>query len=170
MKPSVGHLEATWTKALVVDNGSTMFCFVTVDAIGADGTIIKMAYDIAAARGFRVPFENVAMHGSHTHSGPAGITDEFLWEFAPAMDLVVPELQSLVANDLAEAMLEAQKNLQPASMGIGASVTGSCTIMRTVTFMHHHRTLAHTCRCGAAAWGHSQSPSKCESLPAQGLH
>lgn len=84
-----------------------------------------------------MPFENVAMHGSHTHSGIAGITDEFLWEFAPAMDLVVPELQSLVANSIAEAMLEAQKNLQPASMGIGVSVAGSCTVVRTVTFTHH---------------------------------
>ena len=124
MKPSVGHLEATWAKALVIDNGTTTFCFATFDAIGADGTILKMAYDIAAEKGFRVPFENVALHGSHTHSGPAGITDEFLWEFAPAMDLVVPELQSLSANYLAEAMLEAQKNLQPASMGIGAPVVG----------------------------------------------
>lgn len=124
MKPSVGHLEATWAKALVIDNGTTTFCFSTFDAIGADGTILKMAYDIAAEKGFRVPFENVALHGSHTHSGPAGITDEFLWEFAPAMDLVVPELQSLSANYLAEAMLEAQKNLQPASMGIGAPVVG----------------------------------------------
>lgn len=124
MKPSIGHLEATWTKALVIDNGTTTFCFVTFDAIGADGTIVKMAYDIAAEKGFRVPFENVALHGSHTHSGPAGITDEFLWEFAPAMDLVVPELQSLSANYVAEAMLEAQKNLQPASMGIGAPVAG----------------------------------------------
>lgn len=124
MKPSVGHLEATWAKALVIDNGTTIFCFATFDAIGADGTILKMAYDIAAEKGFRVPFENVALHGSHTHSGPAGITDEFLWEFAPAMDLVVPELQSLSANYLAEAMLEAQKNLQPASMGIGAPVVG----------------------------------------------
>ena len=82
-----------------------------------------------------MPFENVAMHGSHTHSGPAGITDEFLWEFAPAMDLVVPELQSMMANFMAEAMLEAQKNLQPASMGIGGSAVGPCTAMHTVTFL-----------------------------------
>ena len=159
MKPSTGHLEATWAKALVIDNGTTMFCFVTFDAIGADGTILKMAYDIAAEQGLKVPFENVALHGSHTHSGPAGITDEFLWEFAPAMDLVVPELQSLAANSIAEAMLEAQKNLQPASMGIGVSGAGSRVVTCIVMFLHCDHILSHTCRCRTASWSHCQPPS-----------
>ena len=119
MKPSTGHLEPTWAKAVVISDGKESFCFVTIDAIGADGTLRKMAYDIAADKGFPVPYSNLALHGSHTHSGPGGITDEFLWEVAPAMDLVVPELQTLMASHVAAAMLQAAEALQPAVMGIG---------------------------------------------------
>ena len=119
MKPSIGHLTPTWVKALILSDGSTTFCFVTVDAIGAGGTLLEMAYDKAAGRGFKVPIENVALHGSHTHSGPAGITPEFLWEFAPAMDLVVPQLQEMLATFIADAMLEAGEKMQDASIGIG---------------------------------------------------
>lgn len=45
---------------------------------------------MAVARGFKIPFENVAMFGSHTHSGPGAITPEMLWAVAPATDLLVP--------------------------------------------------------------------------------
>lgn len=50
----------------------------------------RLAYDIAAGKGFKVPFENVAMFGSHSHSGPGAITPELLWEVAPATDLIIP--------------------------------------------------------------------------------
>jgi len=56
----------------------------------SDGTLAKLAYDIAASKGFTIPFDNVAMFGSHSHSGPGAITPEFLWAVAPATDLIVP--------------------------------------------------------------------------------
>ena len=58
--------------------------------VGADGTLRKLAHTKAAAQGFPIPLENMIMSGSHSHSGPGGITPEFLWEFAPATDLIVP--------------------------------------------------------------------------------
>jgi hypothetical protein len=130
MKPSVGHLEPTWAKAVVVSDGSVSFCFITIDAIGADGTLRRMAYDMAVQQGFSIPFDNVAMHGSHSHSGPGGITDEFLWEFAPAMDLIVPELQTAMAGHVADAMVQAEKAMQPASIGIGVGQLHGVTINR----------------------------------------
>ena len=51
---------------------------------------MQLAYNMAAAKGFNIPFENVAMFGSHSHSGPGAITPEMLWAFAPATDLLVP--------------------------------------------------------------------------------
>ncbi|XP_065846557.1 neutral ceramidase A-like [Oscarella lobularis] len=118
MTPSVGHLQTTWAKALLLDNGNTTFCFLTVDAIGADGTLRKLAWEKAAARGFTVPFDRFTVHGSHTHSGPGAVTPELLWSLAPATDILVPELQDMLASSLADAMLQAQANLQPAKMGI----------------------------------------------------
>lgn len=104
---------------------------------GSDGTLAQLAYDMATAKGFNMPFENVAMFGSHTHSGPGAITPEMLWEFAPATDLIVPgvgsfstlavkhlmsflhsELQTMLAASIAEAMIQAAANLQEASIGI----------------------------------------------------
>ena len=57
---------------------------------GSDGTLAELAYEMAAAQGFNIPFDNVAMFGSHTHSGPGAITPEMLWAVAPATDLLVP--------------------------------------------------------------------------------
>ena len=55
---------------------------------------MRLAYNMAAAKGFNIPFENVAMFGSHSHSGPGAITPEMLWAFAPATDLLVPGEQN----------------------------------------------------------------------------
>ncbi|XP_065899921.1 neutral ceramidase B-like [Dysidea avara] len=118
MLPSTGHLTPTWVKALVIDTGDEQICFVTVDAIGSDGTLAELAYDIATSKGFRIPFDNVAMFGSHSHSGPGAITPEFLWAVVPATDLLVPELQEMFATSIANAMLQAQENLQDGTMGI----------------------------------------------------
>jgi len=101
---------------------------------------MQLAYDIAASKGFTIPFDNVAMFGSHTHSGPGAITPEFIWEVAPATDLLVPgennttycnithfivltELQEMLAESIATAMLEAAANLQDGSIGIGMHTT-----------------------------------------------
>ena len=63
---------------------------------GSDGTLAELAYEMAAAQGFNIPFDNVAMFGSHTHSGPGAITPEMLWAVAPATDLLVPGKKSQI--------------------------------------------------------------------------
>lgn len=68
--------------------------------------------DIAASKGFTVPYENVILSGSHSHSGPGGVSSEKLWEYAPATDLLVPELREMLATSLADALLQAEQNLK----------------------------------------------------------
>ncbi|KJE90076.1 hypothetical protein CAOG_01451 [Capsaspora owczarzaki ATCC 30864] len=119
MTPSVGHLDPTWAKALVIDDGNTKFCFATIDAIGSEGDLRKMAYDNAVSRGFTVPYGQFILSASHTHSGPAGISSSFLFEAAPAMDLKVAALQELMASHIADALVQAEQNLAPAQFGIG---------------------------------------------------
>ena len=60
---------------------------------GSDGTLTELAYEMAAAQGFKIPFDNIAMFGSHSHSGPGAISPEMLWAIAPATDLLVPGVQ-----------------------------------------------------------------------------
>lgn len=37
MMPSVGRIDPTWVKALVIDTGSDVYSWVTIDAIGTFG-------------------------------------------------------------------------------------------------------------------------------------
>jgi len=119
MTGALGHLDPTWVKVLVLDNSKVQVCIVTLDGIGSDANINQMAWYIAAASGFTVPFENCVFSSSHSHSGPGAVSSDFLWSVAPAVDLLVPSIQRQLATSMAEAMLSAQKNLQPAQMGIG---------------------------------------------------
>ncbi len=82
MEPSVGRLEDTWIKALVIDTGADVFAFVTVDAIGistcfihtlilgAETAMRLLAYDKLVGMGITaIPIDNFMVHGAHTHSG-----------------------------------------------------------------------------------------------------
>ena len=119
MGPSVGHRDTTWAKALVLETDETSVCFVTFDVIGSDGTLAKLAYSMAKDLGFTVPFDNVIVSGSHSHSGPGALAPPFLWSIAPATDLLVPEIQREAASRLAEAMVKAQQALTEVKVGMG---------------------------------------------------
>jgi len=82
-----------WAKCLALSDGNTRVVFATIDAIGADGKVFAKAYEIAKKQGFKTPYENIVLSGSHSHSGAGAVSTELLWELAPATDLVKPELQ-----------------------------------------------------------------------------
>lgn len=46
------------------------------------------------------------------------------------MDLLVPEIQLLMASRIADAMVQAQENLQPASLGVGTGKLYNVTTNR----------------------------------------
>jgi len=137
MTPSVGIMDPTWVKALILDNGITQIVHVTYDTIGSDGALNKMAYDIAASQGFPIPFENCVFSGSHSHSGPGAIAADFIWAVAPATDLLVPLLQRMLANSTANAMLEAYASLQPAMIDIGIGNLVGVTRNRRADISHY---------------------------------
>jgi len=134
MNPSVGVWNPTWVRALVLDNGVERFVFVTSDVIAADGTLSKMAYGYAVELGLNATYQNCLFSSSHTHSGPGAISPEFLWQVAPAIDVMVPALQRLMAMSLAKAMILAQNNLQPAKMDIGVGYLVGVTHNRRAGF------------------------------------
>jgi len=121
MTGNVGNLEPTWVKALVLDDGETQVCFVTIDGIGSDAGLNLKAYAFAYEMGFTIPMSNVIFSGSHSHSGPGAISTDFLWAFAPATDLLVPELQNQLATTMATAMVDALKNLTDAKIQISSA-------------------------------------------------
>jgi len=104
---------------LVLSDGNEMFSWLTIDAAGANGMLMQMAYDMAVGMGFSGKFESLMVSASNTHSGPGGIIPEFFWSVAPASDIVVPDLQFQIANSMAKALIDAERNLQPAVIEIG---------------------------------------------------
>lgn len=118
-------MDPIWTKALVLDNGQVQVAFVTMDGIGSDGQINLKAWQIATDQGFGVPFENCIFSSSHSHSGPGAVSAEFLWSIAPATDLLIPDVAEQMAEDMAQAMLQAWQKRQPAQMDIGIGNLGT---------------------------------------------
>jgi len=127
MMPSQGILDISWAKALVIDNGIEKVCFVSVDAIGADGGLIEAAYHKAVARGFAIKRDNVIISASHTHSGPGGVSRERIWEIAPATDLFNQELLDMYSDYVSTAMVTAENTLQPVKIALGQD------LLKTVT-------------------------------------
>jgi hypothetical protein len=79
MNGAKGHLDPTWVKSLVLDDGNTAICLTTLDGIGSDANLNQMAYDIAVGMGFDIPFQNCIFSSSHSHSGPGAVSSDFLW-------------------------------------------------------------------------------------------
>jgi len=130
MMPSVGIIDPTWVKVLVLDNGSTQLMFVTLDGVGSDGGVNQKAYDYAVLQGLDLPYENIIFSSSHSHSGPGALSTSMLWALAPATDLMVPEVQAQLAQSTADAMIKATKTLKPAKIDIGIGNLVGVTVNR----------------------------------------
>ncbi|MDP2435451.1 MAG: hypothetical protein Q8P67_06895 [archaeon] len=81
-----GVLNPTYARALVLDDGQgETVCFVTFDLMAVDEPMTYLAWLMAAAKGFPVPFEKTTFTGSHTHSGFAGWMSQFGIQITPTM-------------------------------------------------------------------------------------
>ncbi len=126
MTPSTGlKADGIWCRALTLQVDGELVSFAAIDAIGADGTMRRNAVKFAHGLGFTVPMDSVILSGSHSHSGPAAITSEFLWSIAPATDLEVPLLTEIITNGLAQALAQSQSSMRPAKVDAGSfNLTG----------------------------------------------
>eukprot|EP00698_Gefionella_okellyi_P007333 TRINITY_DN1787_c0_g1_i1.p1 TRINITY_DN1787_c0_g1~~TRINITY_DN1787_c0_g1_i1.p1 ORF type:complete len:441 (+),score=106.36 TRINITY_DN1787_c0_g1_i1:19-1341(+) len=119
MNPSIGVYDPNYVKALVIDTGAKRFCFAAMDFIGADENVMRLAVTIAASMGSQITLENLMVSAAHTHSSGGAVSSDFLWAIAPAIDLLVPDLQRRLANDLATAIVGAERSLEPAKIDVG---------------------------------------------------
>ncbi len=93
--------------ALVLESGDTRLAMVSVDAISLKNTLVADARDlILNATG--IPPENVFLAATHTHTGP------------PVMDglgtEIDPKAVARLTNEIAAAVAEADRALEPASI------------------------------------------------------
>jgi len=85
----------------------------------ADSSVEFLAHALARGDGFTVPLEKVVFSGSHTHSGPGAWVSELGIQITPTMDMFVPSVQRLLAGHMAAAMVQAERSLRTARVGIG---------------------------------------------------
>jgi hypothetical protein len=88
---------------------------------------------MAVSRGLdaqSLPIENLITGASHTHSGPGAVTSRLIWELAPATDISKQELIDLLAGSIASCVVQAQKSLEPALLGIDYSEVYNITMNR----------------------------------------
>lgn len=104
LEPSIGVHDRLWAKAVVIKNSNNAVVIISVDAIGADINIHDELFYRVSDLGF--PQSNLYISGTHTHSGPAGIAEDPLWQLI-AMDLFNEHLYTMFLNKLETLVREA---------------------------------------------------------------
>src|SRR5438128_4916273 len=100
-------------RCVVLDDGETRLAMVLADSCMIPRRVFDEAKKIVHARS-QLPVENMLMAATHTHSAPAAVG---IFQATPD-----PEYQTFLARRLADAVLQAINNLEPAQVGWG---TGS---------------------------------------------
>ena len=115
VQPSATHIhDPLYAKALVLDDGNTKIALVIVDLVEANQRIYDLAKTyINTELGLKK--EHILMAATHTHSGPDARGDTYLTKEAP-----LGEYPSLLARKLADAVISAHNNLEPAQIAWGS--------------------------------------------------
>ncbi|HVF91149.1 MAG TPA: neutral/alkaline non-lysosomal ceramidase N-terminal domain-containing protein [Blastocatellia bacterium] len=114
-KPSTGVHDPTEARALIIDTGESKLAFVSVDHLGFDhGMVARIQAGASEATG--ILRDRIFVMSSHTHAGGGAYLEIF-----PALAGRYDEKIRLRYEEGAiRAVVMANKNLQPASIAIGA--------------------------------------------------
>jgi neutral ceramidase len=110
---SVGIHDELWARALVIDDGRRKIALVTADLIGIDRSLLAKVRE-ALTQWTDIEPEALILSATHTHSGPAVLSEAFLG---------VPEPQYLdsLARNIAGAVAAANQSLEPVRLALGSS-------------------------------------------------
>lgn len=137
-RPAEIVLDPLYAKAMVLNNGSKMFCIVTVDL-----TIITEQYadqirNRVQAR-HNIPFADILVHAIQTHSAPSAGCFMFDPDFPSGLDEdnefisgSTTAYSRFVADQAVRACDLAVENLQPVTVGIGRSFANHLSFNRRV--------------------------------------
>jgi len=113
-KQYLGVLDRIYSRAIVVDNGSTSAALVTVDVIFLSEAIAARVNDrIASDLG--IPVRNIVLAGTGTHSAPTSA--------GPPRRDAEPVRNAVFEDKIFASVKQAQERLQPARMRYGTSVS-----------------------------------------------
>jgi neutral ceramidase len=130
-KPATGQMDLLFARALVMMNDTTKVGIVTVDSVGILSDLVDRIHARAVTLGATIPRENLVVSASHTHSGPGTQTKLKFWEMA-GTDLLYAPMRDVFVNDCAQALFNAEQNLQLAKYGSGSDLLAGVTVNRRV--------------------------------------
>lgn len=126
LNPSTGTRDPVHAKALVIGNGQRRVAILTLDAIATDADFVAAIHRKAAAQGFTVPLDDMMVCSSHSHSSFGGVTKRMFWELTAA-DLYVDRVFQEATDKAARALVEAERGIGPALIGIGTDTITTAT-------------------------------------------
>ena len=119
-----GTLDPLYARALVLDNGQARAALIKVDAIGMTRTLHDDLLAVAIQLGIKP--ELFAMVATHSHSGPASLSKQFLWEML-AEDCYSEVAYQAHRNGAEQALRQAVASMKPSRLSLGQ------TLLRGVT-------------------------------------
>lgn len=122
--PNDGVRDPLFARALVLDDGDRQVAFLSCDLLGFDRELVHEIRDRVALV-TRIAAPQILVACTHTHGGPATMHLNGCGEIAPGY------VESLLPR-LVEAVVQAQANLQPATLALGSALS--------TTGVHNRRT------------------------------
>jgi len=132
MIPNKGRVtdDGIFARALALEIDGVKLIHLAIDAIGSDKGLNDAVLEAAVARGLKTPPSNIVISGTHSHSGPGAISSDFLWNIAPATDLLVPHVRAAMRDHMVTALLNAEAALVPAKLGFSSTPLLGVTVNR----------------------------------------
>ena len=129
--PSRGYYDSLITKAVALYDGNDCVVMMKTDFIGMlDEVVVAVAEDVQARHPellqSRMPgcdlAEGMLASATHTHDGPGAVANNSTRYFWLAVDAYQPELFERLVRDLADVVVAAIEDLQPARFGHASGV------------------------------------------------
>ena len=114
-----GTLDPLYARALVLDNGLARAALIKVDAIGMTRTLHDDLLAVAIQLGIKP--ELFAMVATHSHSGPASLSKQFLWELL-AEDCYSEVAYQAYRSGAELALRQAVAAMRPARLSLAQSL------------------------------------------------
>ncbi|PQO38130.1 PVC-type heme-binding CxxCH protein [Blastopirellula marina] len=119
--PRTGEPKEIYARAIVLDDGHQRIAMVVTDSCMLPKDLIDSAKKLAAER-TKIATDHMLISATHTHTAPSSMGALG----TPADETYVPYLRI----KLAEAIIAAEKNLQPAQVGWGSIDANQFTALR----------------------------------------
>jgi neutral ceramidase len=129
LQPSIGVHDPLYAKAVVLDDGKTKLAMVSCDLLALSRDSVKTARN-AISNKTGIPHSNILIACTHTHSGPATV---FLQNCGTVDKDWLPKLEQQIA----DTVIRANQELQPASLGYGIGTADINLDRRTLKLPNH---------------------------------